>query len=157
MSTPSTVSLASWETHFARLCRETPPDERSLRSAASGGRSEQGTAPRSKISRRNAAEIFGHRKIIVCGSKRKGAIPTFSGGYHRLFPQKEMGVIYKSENISTLPPLTRSPSPDRGGFSAGSRPRPTIESAWKGGRIVSAPTVRAPISPTSRRNSSSVA
>ena len=29
-----------------------------------------------------------------------------------------MGVIYKSENVSTLPPLTRSPSPDRGGFRA---------------------------------------
>ena len=51
-----------------------------------------------------AAEIFGHRKIIVCGSKRKGAIPTFSGGYHRLFPQKEMGVIYKNETVSTLLP-----------------------------------------------------
>ena len=43
-SAPSFVSLASWETRLARICRETPPDERSLRSAASGGRSEQGTA-----------------------------------------------------------------------------------------------------------------
>ena len=68
----------------------------------------------------NADEIFGNRKIIVCGSKRKGAIPTFSGGYHRLFPQKEMGVIYKNEIVSTLPPLTRSPSPIRGGFRADS-------------------------------------
>ena len=114
-SAPSTVSLASCETNLARRCLAPPPDERSLRSAASGGRSEQGTAPRSKISRRYADEIFGNRKIIVCGSKRKGAIPTFSGGYHRLFPQKEMGVIYNP----TLPPLTRSPSPDRGGFSGG--------------------------------------
>ena len=42
-----------------------------------------------------------------------------------------MGVIYKSENVSTLPPLTRSPSPNRGGFSAGSR------SSWRKGRLAS--------------------
>ena len=36
--------------------------EQSLRSAPSGRNSEQGLAPRSKYSRRNAEEYFGHRK-----------------------------------------------------------------------------------------------
>ena len=58
-SAPGSVSMASCETHFALLCREPPPDERSLRSAASGGRSEQGTAPRSKISRRMPTKFLG--------------------------------------------------------------------------------------------------
>ena len=58
-SAPSSVLLASCETHFARRCLASPPDERSLRSAASGGRSEQGTAPRSKISRRMPQKFSG--------------------------------------------------------------------------------------------------
>ena len=58
----------------------------------------------------NADEIFGNRKIIVCGSKRKGAIPTFSGGYHRLFPQKEMGVICKTKDVEDGTPRTAFPT-----------------------------------------------
>ena len=45
------------------------PEEQSLRSAPSGRNSEQGLAPRSKYSRRYAAEYFGHRKSWVAFSK----------------------------------------------------------------------------------------
>jgi len=45
------------------------PKEQSLRSAPSGRNSEQGLAPRSKYSRRYAAEYFGHRKSWVAFSK----------------------------------------------------------------------------------------
>ena len=74
-SVPSSVSLASCETHFARFCRETPPDERSLRSAASGGRSEQGTAPRSKISRRMPPKFLGTARETFAVANRRGRSP----------------------------------------------------------------------------------
>ena len=67
-----------------------------------------------------------------------------------------MGVIYKSKTLSTLPPLTRSPSPDRGGFFGGVKTPPyvkitvgnavlgvpfkTRKQFCEGGRIISAPT-----------------
>ncbi|MBQ4643059.1 MAG: hypothetical protein IJB66_02410, partial [Oscillospiraceae bacterium] len=81
--------------------------EQSLRSAPSGRNSEQGLAPRSKYSRRYAAEYFGHRKSWVVPAKQaegfkkiKGtasAVPFLCrGGYHPpVFLQK--GPLVKGE------------------------------------------------------------
>ena len=94
-SAPSSVSLASCETHFARICREPPPD---------------GGAP-------------------FAGANARGRSPLSLAVTTVSFRRKRWGYIDKTKLFSTLPPLTRSPSPNRGGFSAGSRPRPTVEDA----------------------------
>ena len=60
------------------------PKEQSLRSAPSGRNSEQGLAPRSKYSRRYAAEYFGHRKSWVASAKQ-------TGGFHIRNPSTTCG------------------------------------------------------------------
>ena len=75
---------------FVKAVHFVPLKEQSLRSAPSGRNSEQGLAPRSKYSRRYAAEYFGYRKSLQLREQRRGR--SFLSGTTRFLFEKEMGL-----------------------------------------------------------------
>ena len=65
-----------------------------LRSAPSGRNSEQGLAPRSKISRRMPPKFLETARGNVCGSKRQGATQVSLAGTTVSFRRKRWGYIF---------------------------------------------------------------
>ena len=68
---------SGFETSTFRWSALVPLKEQSLRSAPSGRNSEQGLAPRSKYSRRYAAEYFGYRKSLRLREQTAGVRRRF--------------------------------------------------------------------------------
>ena len=65
-----------------------------MRSASCGRFSERGLAPRSKYSRRNAEEYFGHRKSLLTRERQQG-LENFSFRCHPVsFGYKRNGVVF---------------------------------------------------------------